>query len=238
MRKVALLATTAMAVSGTGIAYAAVIDKTQTMSAKTSTASGSKKKPKKVTLTVSVGTKATNQAESGTFATTNAEVFFDKNLRFNPSKFPTCTPTKVVAGTCASATKVGTGSAAAEVGAGGNVAPTFKITAYNGAGGKLIMALKGQGAFNDLEKILTGTLKNASGAYGKKLVVPIPLDVQQAVPGLKTTITKFEVKINATYKRKNYVESIGCKSKKYKYAGTFKFDDGDVKKVTATSKCK
>ena len=63
--------------------------------------------------------------------------------------------------------------------------------------------------------------------------------MQQPVPGLKATITKFQTKISAKpYKGYNFIESIGCTKKKYNYKGDFKFDDGSaINGVTATSKC-
>lgn len=235
-RKVALLVTAAVAVGGSGIAYAAIA-KTQTLVVKTNALSGTKTKPKKVTLDVTTGTRAVTPADSGTFAATQAVISFDKNLKFNNKKFPTCTKVKVVANTCPAGSKVGGGSAKAEVGAGGGIKPEFKITAYNGEGG-LILQLKGQGGFSDQEKILVGKLKNATGKFGKKLVVDIPLEVQQPVPGLKATLTEFKTKVVATYKGINYVESVGCTKKKYNFAGVFKFDDGDTKSSVATAKCR
>jgi len=243
MRKAAFLTMAVVAVGGTaGVAYAA-IDKTQTLVVKTSAAAGTTKKPAKVVLDVTTGTSAVNPAQSGTFAATQAIISLDKNLKFNNTKkikgkvWPSCTKVKVVANTCPKGSKIGTGSAKAEVGEGGGIKPEFKITAYNGEGG-LILQLKGQGGFSDQEKILVGKLKNATGKYGKKLVVDIPLEVQQPVPGLKATLTEFKTKISATYKGVNYVESVGCTAKKYNFSGTFKFDDGDTKTAVATSKCR
>lgn len=241
MRKVALLTTAAVVVGGTGIAFAAG-EKVQDLTVKTSqSAAGTKKKPRKLVLDVSVGTRAVNDAETGTFASTKTVIYFDKNLKFNNSKFPTCTETAVAAHTCKAASKVGAGSAAATLKApnGANIQPTFKITAWNGPNNTLILELKGQGGFSDQEKVIVGKLKSASGKYGKKLDVDIPLNVQQPVAGLKATITKFQTKINATYKGKNYVETVGCTAKKYNFAGDFYFDDGtSIKGVTETTKCK
>lgn len=240
MRKVALLTTAAVAVGGTGIAFAAGA-KTQELTVKTTpTAAGTAKKPKKTTLDISVGTRAVDDAETGTFASTKTVIFFDKNLKFNNSKFPTCTETAVAAHTCKSTSKVGAGSAAATLKApnGANIQPTFKVTAWNGPNNTLILELKGEGGFSDQEKVIVGKLKNATGKYGKKLDVDIPLNVQQPVAGLKATITKFRTKINATYKGKPYVVSTGCTKKKYNFKGDFFFDDGtSIKGVTATTKC-
>lgn len=242
MRKVAFITTAAIAVGGTvGVAYAAV-DKTQGLTVKTSSASGTKKKPKKVSLDVTTSTKAVTQAQSGTFAATEAVISFDKNLKFNNTKFPTCTAPKAVAGTCPADTKVGSGAAEAEVGTGGPIVANFKITAYNGAKGTLILFLQGlKTAKYDAtaqQKTIIGTLKPASGKYGRKLVVPIPKDVQQPVPGLRATLTSFNTKVSKTYKGINYVESVGCSAKKYNFSGAFKFDDGDAKTALTTAACK
>lgn len=236
MRKFALVAAVTVAAVPVGVA-AAQVAKTQTLSVKTPSAAGSKAKPKATSIFVKTGVTGDNPADTGTFAASSVTISFDKNLKFNNAKFPTCTRTKVVAGSCPTGSQVGSGKASAVAGSNG-IKPNFVITAYNGPKNTLILNLKGQDAFNSLEKVLVGTLKSGSGKYGKKLVVPIPLDVQSPVPGLKATLTNFETKVQKRFKGVNYVESIGCTSKKYQFRGDYKYDDGTKKTLTTTAACK
>ncbi len=98
--------------------------------------------------------------------------------------------------------------------------------------------------------MIVGKLKNSSGSYGKKLVVTIPDNLQQPLPGVFATLTSFITTINKTTARKSnnkrsknykvkvpYVGLRGCTKKKLKYKGVFVFTDDTKVTATDTSKC-
>lgn len=230
---VALVASLAVA----GIAYA--IDVNQTMDIKTTGSKGTKKKPKKQKLDVNLTLHAKDATKDGTFGTTNVVLYLDKYLTFQYAKFPKCSETVVATSeaSCPSGSKVGGGSADA-VAAGGRIQVHPTINAYNGGGGNLYLKLNaGAGDQIDTSGVIPAKIKNASGLYGKKLVVALPTKFYQPIAGIFATLTRFQVTINKTYKKTPYVASTGCKKGKYNFKGAFTFTDNSSVTVTDTSKC-
>ncbi len=232
-----IAATVAASLSVTAIAQA--IDVNQSIIVKTTGKKGKVAKPTTIKLDVTTKTSAKDEKKNGTFATRSAVIHFDKNLRFNAKKFPTCTEQTVVnaPATCPVGSFVGSGFAKAIIGEGQIPAnPTIK--AYNAKGGKIILRLLKAENEVDSSGVLTGTLKTDTGKYANRLVVPIPEKLQTQF-GLKITLTTFNTVIKAQkVKKRGYVESIGCpKNGNYNFGGDFVFDDGSTAKVTARSKC-
>ena len=239
MRKVAvLMAMVATAVfSIVGVAYA--VEKTQYLETRTTGSKGSKQKPRAVKLRVNTGVSANVPAENGTFANSKTTISLDKNLRFNNKKFPYCSEQTVLTNEskCPAASRVGKGTVGAVAGPGGNVKVAPRVTAYNARGNKLLLKLtKAPGDPVDSTGVIVGTLKNASGKFGKKLEVPIPAKYQQQL-GLFITLQKFDVTINKTYKGLPFVASTGCTGGKYNFAGAYTYTDGTTFQTTSTSKC-
>jgi len=239
MRKVAVLvAMVATAVfSIVGIAYA--VEKTQYLTTTTTGGKGSKSKPRAIKLRVNTGVSANVEAENGTFANSKTTISLDRNLRFNNRKFPYCSEQRVLTDedSCPAASRVGKGSVRAVAGPGGNVKVAPRVTAYNARGNKLLLKLtKAPGDPVDSTGVIVGTLKNASGRYGKKLEVPIPAKYQQQL-GLFITLQQFDVTINKTYRRVPFVQSTGCTGGSYKFAGAYTYTDGTTFRTTSTSKC-
>ncbi len=237
MRKIGI--PVAMVVASLGVAgVAQAVDVTQGLAVKTTGTKGTKSKPTGLTLSVTTTTSGNDPALDGTYATKSAVIHFDKNLKFYPQSFPTCTLSTVGndATKCPKGSKVGKGSAKATIGAV-QIKANPTIEAFNATGGKLILKLTMKPGEVDSSGILTGTLKKDSGKYGSKLVVPIPRKLQNQL-GLVVTINRFATVI-AKQKAKGhyYVESIGCSGGSYKFGGDFVFSDNTTKKVTATSKC-
>ena len=108
------------------------------------------------------------------------------------------------------------------------------ITAYNGGASKIYLLVENT-TFN-LKKALVGTLKNASGKYGKKLDVVIPAGLQ-TVAGLPITLTSFNVKVKGTNKGVPYAGLKGCKGGKLHFSGVFFYNDGSAKRADSTTAC-
>lgn len=247
MRKVAVFAASVATVFGV-VSVAQAIEADQGLKVSVSGAKkGTKKKPSAVKLTVTTTTAGKGATPDGTFGTTNAVIHFDKALVFNNKQFPTCTEAQVNADDtkCAKGSKVSVdGSSSKAKAQGGTGATAIKanpaISAFNGKGGTLILKLTSpSGEFNATGTIVA-TLKKDTGAYGNKLIVPIPKKYYDQF-GIKITLQKFGALINAktTIKGKSvpYVASTGCK-KALKFSGDFTFTDGAKLTADATAACK
>lgn len=237
MRKLMLLAVASLAAVLGVVGIASAVNPEQTLIVKTTnTKAGTPAKPKSVgKLNVETPTKPA-AGEAGTFATKTAIISFDKNIVFGASKFPACSLTQVEKDEtkCKTGSKVGAGSATA-VFSGQTINLTVK--AYNGntKGTKIYLLV--QNAQFGINKALDGTLGAASGAYGKKLTVKIPTNLQQPVAGAYATLTDFKTSVGGTSKGTPYAAIKGCSGGKLKYKGVFNYSDGTSKTATTTSKC-
>ena len=238
-----LAATLAMA----GGAIAQTAEPSHTSQVKVSTTkAGTKKKPK------AVGTQLTiaNSRASGTTAK-RVEVFFDKNIRMNPKGFPTCSASKIETdgpAACPSGSRLGVGTAAALVNpTSATPAPlAFKNTFFVGSSKSLTMYL--EQTTGDVRAILTGKISNGGGAYGQKLTIDIPANLQQPAPGVYSALTDISSKLQGTTgsgsKKHGFFESIGCTGGTYKFQTklTYAPNPNPPSKATSTNsgsgKCK
>ena len=202
----------------------------------TNNKAGTKSKPKSVGILTVTTTTTPAPGEEGKFATKTAIIYFDKNIVFGGSKFKSCAASQVVSDDtkCPSGSKVGSGTATARF-AGQTVALTVK--AYNGPKGTKLALLVDNQAFG-IHAALTGTLTNTTGAYGKKLTVTIPPNLQQPLAGQFATLTVFLTKVGGTSKGTPYVGLKGCSGGKLKFKGTFNYTDGTSKTATTTANCR
>lgn len=238
MRRIGIpVAIVAASLSVAGIAQA--VDVNQGLAIKTTGSKGTSKKPSGLKLNVVTSTGAKDPKLDGSYSTKQAVIHFDKNLRFYPKNFPTCTLAQVAndATKCPTGSKVGTGKAAATI-AAVQIKANPTIQAFNAKNNQLILKLTKAAGEVDSAGILVGTLKKDTGKYGQKLDVPIPTALQIQA-GLVITLTRFETTIAKGPKKKGhyYVESVGCSGGTYKFGGDFVFSDGTKKSATATSKC-
>lgn len=238
MRKLGLIAATTVAsISVAGVAQAISVDQNIVVTTKQER-KGTTAKPATVKLSVTTATSAKDPKEDGTYSTKSAVIHFDKNLKFNNSKFPTCKLQTVATSPekCPSGSKVGTGFAKATVGKQ-QIKANPTIAAYNAANNKINLKLIAKKGEINSAGVLVGTLKSDTGKFGKKLDVPIPAKLQEQL-GLKITLTRFNTVISTkTFKGKAYVTSTGCTGGNYKFGGDFTFSDGTKQKVVTTAKC-
>jgi hypothetical protein len=237
MRKLPLLFACAIALALGVAGIAQAVNSKQNMSVKLAKSkAGTAKKPAdigKLTVDLSVNVDQTDPP----FATKQAVLFFDKNLVFNSSKFKSCTEPQVRTGAAAcKAAKVGSGAAQAQ--ALGQT-ENLTVTAYNGPkGNSLLLRVKGTQPL-DIDSVLVGKLVKGSGAYGKKLVVNIPDNLQQPLAGVMATLTRFMTTVGGTQKKVPYIGLKGCpKNKKLQFQGVFTFTDGTKQTPKTTAPCK
>ncbi len=201
---------------------------------------GTSKSPKNVALTVNPS--VAFDPSDAPFATKTATIYLDKNLVFNTTKFKSCAAGVVLTNeaSCAKGSKVGTGKAS---GLALGLTENLTVTGYNAPKGKGLNLLVVGSSPLTIRAVLESKLVKGSGAFGKKLIVPIPEGLQQPAPGAFATLTNFLTKISATTtvkgKKVGYVQLKGCpSSKKLKFKGDFGFTNGETQSPTTTAACR
>jgi len=237
MRRIALVA--AVGLASVAVGTAAAVDVQQGIKIKVTPNTKPKKgaAPKKIKLFVETTTKKNNDKEE--FATKKATIHFDKNVVFANSKYPSCNIDPAQAldeSSCPAASKVGSGTG---VGQALGQTENLTITAFDGPGAnKFYLHVVGRQPL-EIDAVLDARLANDTGKYGKKLVVPIPKNLQQPSSGVFATLTRFTTTVNASAKGQPYAALKGCPtSKKLSFKGDFEFTDGDKKSATDTFACR
>jgi hypothetical protein len=137
----------------------------------------------------------------------------------------------------------GAGCAKAKVGSGAASGlalgrqEKLAVTAYNGPKGKTILLHVAGTQPLDINTVIVGQLKPDSGAYGRKLVVSIPANLQQPLAGVYATLTSFLTKVGGSSKGTPYVALKGCPGGKLNFKGDFVFTDGSKQTPTSTTAC-
>jgi hypothetical protein len=232
------------------VGVASAVDAQQAIDVKiTNNKAGTKAKPKSIgKLNVLTTTVPGAGSPAGTFATTKATIFFDKNLVFNAKAFKECKPSNPsapvgsdVKSKCAS-DKIGAGKAAGQATIGGQ--ENLTVTAYNGAASKsnpanrwFYLHVEGSTPLV-IDSVIAATLTKATGDYGYKLVVPIPANIVTPLAGVTATLLSFSTSVSGTAKGLPYIGIKGCSGGKLKFKGTFLFTDGTTKTATDTAACK
>lgn len=238
MKKLAIVATSALALGGIGVGVSSAINPDITISGSvTPKAHGTKKKPKKTKLVVKLST--TPNPNEPASPVTLSVVHLGNELAFNPKAFKTCSADKVRTNNtaCPKGSKVGSGLARGSV---RNVASEdLKVTAYNGPGGKKLELLLDAPGPVEIHQVIEGTLSKDSAPYGYKLTVPIPPSLQEVAPGALVELLEFDTTINAiTGKgKKPYVGIASCKDKKISLGVDYTYQDGSQKSTSTTVPC-
>jgi hypothetical protein len=239
MKKLAIAVMGAFVLAAVGAGVSSAVNPDISISASvTPTKHGTKKKPKKVKLVVKL--KTTPAAGEPAFAADTTVVHLAKELVFNGKALKSCASSQVQADDtkCPKGSKVGQGTAA---GVALGLTENLKVTAYNGPGGnKLELLVDGQTPLQ-IHSVIEGLLQSDSGAYGKKLVVNIPANLQQPAPGAYATLEEFDTTINAVAGKKKapYVGLASCKTKKMAFGVDYTYKpDGTSKSTTTTASCK
>ena len=182
MRKTMALALAgALILSLTTAGLAQAVNSKQSVSVKLAhSKAGTAAKPKSVgALTVDMNVALDPSDPS--FATRSAVIHFDKGLVFNSAKFPSCTEAQVRSGAAACAkARIGSGKAA---GIAVGQRQDLTVAAFNGPGGKAVLLHVTGSKPLKIDSVIVGKLAADSGAFGRKLVVAIPANLQQPLTG-------------------------------------------------------
>jgi hypothetical protein len=242
MRKLLLGGVVALC-AALGIAsVASAIDGTQELALKiANTKAGTKEKPKSVgSLRVTTSTTPGPVNPAGSFAVTQAVIFFDKNLVFNASAFKACSTSDLttIDTACNGVSKGEVGKGTAKGTALGQTEP-LDVKAYNGpksgSGYKFYLHVTGSAPLA-IDSVISAKLTKATGKYGWKLTVPIPPELQRP-SGVLATLTEFITTVSGSSKGKPYIGIKGCSGGKLNFKGTFSYTDGTSKTATDTVKC-
>jgi hypothetical protein len=237
MKKLAIAVTGALALAGIGAGVSSAVDPTLAISTTLSpTKHGTKAKPKKTKLVVKLST--TPNPNDPPFAANATIVHLGKELVFHGKALKQCSSAQVLADDtkCPKGSKVGQGIAS---GTALGLTEALTVKAYNGPGGnKLELLVDGQSPLQ-IHSVIEGKLAKDSGAYGNKLIVSIPDNLQQPAPGAYATLTEFDTTINAVTgaKKVPYVGIASCKKKTVAFGVDYTYTDGTAKSAKTTAKC-
>ncbi len=232
------------------VAIAQAVPNTQTITGKAKPKKLSKSKRSPISLNTNVEATNSDPARNGVpYPTTNAEVDFDKDIKFQQKGYPTCDTSGFGAATTIQDVKdecsdsiLGSGSATVEVPLGAGVPPTVipaQVIAANVKGNKILLHSQnslsgGQPLIGQLHK----SPKSAGKKYGTTLSVPVP-----PLAGGSAVITQFQTLIKKiAYKfhgKKRAIISAKCgKDKKFFYQARFTDDQGQLAVGKNKQKCK
>lgn len=203
--------------------------------------SGTKAKP--VNATIKLTGAISNADRTQPPVTDTITFLLDRNLKLNGRLFPTCPATtlnNIGPTACPKLSKVGSGTAKAQIGHGAAATILdFSVGAFNGAHGDLVLAVHSNG----IQMAFDVSIKRATGAYGTALVVRIPQPLREPVPGLHPSLTALSLDrlggvVTVKGKRRYYIESLGCTGKRMRFHATYKFEPGSPDQgKNATAPC-
>jgi hypothetical protein len=183
---------------------------------------GTKRNPKAIRLSLSV----TNNNQSLTAKT--IQIFLPKNAKVSAAGRRFCAQEKVIvpgAPGCPSSSKVGVGTASALVGVGTS-SPTplnFKVTAVLLSKKKIGFGIYGQELPVDV--VAVGTLGKASGKYGSKLSIAIPIQARQPAPSTYAGLVSLNTVLGSTKGKNPLITTNGCpKNKQHAFKAVIGFE--------------
>jgi hypothetical protein len=202
--------------------------------------SSTKSKKTPVTLSFSTGTKDSSGAQPPT--TSAVAVYFPAGSVWNGDLFPTCSPSSISAARstedCPSGSIVGSGRASG-LAPGPITQNDLKIVVVNGGKSRVSLFVEGSNPLR-IQANLDSKLSASSGAYGLKLSVNLPQNLQEPAPGVPVAITLFQVRVGKSIKVKGktrgLVEVNTCPGT-WKAKGEFTYRDGTKATVNDAQKC-
>lgn len=242
MRKFLIAAIAALA----SIALASVaIAQTQDVSATTSVSpkkAGTKKKPRAVKINTFVKNNV-----PGTTAS-KIEIDFPKTVKISGKGLTKCDVSAFSKpggkANCPAKSKAGTGVTHATLGDPSSGAPlNFDVTAFVGGKNLVIFYIQQQGNTAN-SKALQGKISKASGKFGQKLVITVPGDLQQPLPGVYGNLNDLRTSLFNKKGKNSLISTTGCKKKKHVFGAKISYAPNPAQPPkpsasgTSTAKCK
>ncbi|MBJ7330902.1 MAG: hypothetical protein JHC95_13455 [Solirubrobacteraceae bacterium] len=238
------LAFAGVAVLALALPVAAIAEPVQDLTVKaTPNKASSKKSPKSAKLSVSLGSRETTAGVQPP-TLSKAVIYFPAGAKYNGAKFPVCKATAIDAAKstdeCPAGSIIGKGKAAGQA-PGGVTQTDLTIVAANGGKNKVNLFVEGASPLR-IQSNIVGTMSPATGAYGLKLSVPVPANLQEPAPGVPVAITLFAVDIQKSMKKAGKTvpifEITKCTGGTWKAKGEFSYAGGVPSKTVETSqKC-
>jgi hypothetical protein len=224
LRKYLIVALAALAsIALASVAIAQNSDVTSTTKVSKSKA-GTKKKPKAIELNTFIKNNIPNTTVS------TIEIDFPKTVKISGKGLAKCDIGKLSANgkrACPPKSKAGTGLTHARARAAGSDpadpgAPLdFNVTSYVGGKNSVIFYIEQRGG--TLTRALPGKISKASGKYGQKLVISIPPNLQQTIPGLYGNLLDLKSTLYNKKGKNSLISTVGCKNKKHGFGAKFTF---------------
>lgn len=138
------------------------------------------------------------------FATVNAKVYLSRNGITNNTRFPSCTPARILMDEklCPAGSRVGTGTGR---GIGLGLDEAIRVQIFNAAKGKgATMLIVGDSPLI-IREVVIGTLTTLkyNSRYRYRLSFTIPRNLQSPAPGVIAAVKDFQTTIAAQYLKKN-----------------------------------
>ena len=173
---------------------------------------GTKKRPKSERIDLLIQ----NNKESKTSAS-KIEIRIPKSLTMSTKGLKTCSVAKLNSQgkiACPKAAKAGVGTAEALLNASSdNPAPlNFNVTTYVAGKNKLAFYLEQQGTDSGVQQALPAKITRFRGskAYGQRLTIAIPENLQQPAPGVYSALVEIKNSLGLRSGKNALVKSIGC----------------------------
>lgn len=204
---------------------------------------GTKSKPKAARLNLLVK----NNLESKTTMDT-LDLYLPKSWKVSGKGLPKCNYIKLAENgrsACPNGSKAGKGKANAQLGPN---SPTpsplaFDVYVFNGGTKQILFYLDQRGG--DVEAALKGTVKNASGKYGKRISIKVPdgkgeyaqfPNIQQPAPGVYSALVDLSANIYLKKGSKSLLSTTGCSGGKYPFQAVLRYSDNPVAPAKRTAK--
>jgi hypothetical protein len=180
-------------------------------------------------------TKKPQAAKISTFVQNNVpgttaskiEIDFPKTVKISGKGLTKCAPSEFSKpggkANCPAKSKAGKGFTHATLGAsGGTGTPlNFNVTAFVSGNNQMTFYIEQVGG--SVTKALPGKISKASGKYAQKLVISIPQDLQQPVPGLYGALHDLRTTLFNKKGKHSLISTTGCKKKKQKFGAKLTF---------------
>jgi hypothetical protein len=170
----------------------------------------------------------------------DVDLSFPAGARVDAGAFPVCRVAAARAGTCPAGSRVGQGSATADVRPLLDVPIPASIVVYNGVaqgrGRQLLFDVRTTQVVMQ-QFVLEGSLSPASGRYGYRLALRLPT-INTIPDSPPAAISRFAVTVGARHGRRSFISApTTCPRGGWPFAGRYTFADGSAASVQAAIAC-
>lgn len=171
---------------------------------------------------------------------------FPRELKLDPRGFKFCTPNKLekagfTDSACPKGSKVGSGTAFANIGSRSGKRIDFNVTVYAGTKTSLTIRLIGQGDNAAIKRAFPAVIKSATGDFKQQLSTNIPKDVQFVGGTVPVVLGQVKIAIQGKSGSSILLKSVSCPKNKTWTLGTkltYSVPAGAKSQAKASVKCR